>query len=727
MPNEVIKNSNVNYLGRDFNDIKSSLMNYAKSYFPNTYQDFNETSPGMMLLEMSAYVGDVLSFYVDQQYREMLLPLAEERKNILTLAKSQGYDVNPISPAYVDLTVQTIVDATADGIPNFADNECLTIDTGMQVASSVNSDLVFETLGIVDFRISSSADVKPVVNDIVPATGKPADFILERTVRAISGKTITKTFEIGEPTKFKRLILPETNVIEILKVTDSIQNVWYEVESLAQDKVPYEKHYSSDSDRSTGYTVPGSDTIIKMPVPYSLEYIKTSKRFITELDDNNQTVLIFGNGVLKNGNTFSGGFLAIEQVGINLPGGEENMESSIDPLMGDAYGTLGQAPSQTTLTVTYRIGGGTNSNAPVGTITKLIFHKKLAGDSDATLSIANKQPAAGGTSGETLEEIRHRTMAHLSTQNRCVSKEDYEARTLNMPAKFGNLAKVYCARAGAVQTAQRKKMANLVDRLKSIIDKNYDMFDPSTTAGDKIALLGEIKTLLDADQSGGLNPEDFAMLYEILEMTFTNVSEDDRLYTIDLYLLSYDNNKNLITTPNIIKQNLKAYLNEYRLLTDQVSFYDGYVINFGVVFDIVAQSYENKDQVKLRCIDAIKNHFRIETMQFKELMYSSDLENLLMGVDGVRSVNYTTITQDVDYNAGGSKAEPVFFPGLYNIVINSDDTTSTGNNTGYGYYYEFGKFYGPDAVAGRGVVMPAYEPAVFELKDPNKNIRGVVR
>jgi hypothetical protein len=317
-------------------------------------------------------------------------------------------------------------------------------------------------------------------------------------------------------------------------------------------------------------------------------------------------------------------------------------------------------------------------------------------------------------------------MGHLSTQQRCVSKEDYEARTLNLPAKFGNIAKVYCSRSGAVRTAQRKKIANLVDRLKSIIDKNFDMFDPGTEAGDKIAILGEIKLLLDADQSGGLNPEDFEILYEVLEMTFSNISDDDRLYTIDLYLMSYDNNKHLTATPNIIKQNLKAFLNEFRLLTDQVSFYDGYAVNFGVVFDVVGQSYDNKDQIKLRCIDAIKNHFQIDTMQFKQLIYTSNLENILMQVDGVRSVNYTTITQDFDFNAESAE-EPVFSPGLFNIVINSDDTTSTLSNYGYGYYYDFSKFYGQKAVAGRGVVLPAYEPAVFELKNPNQNIRGIVR
>ncbi len=300
---EIIKNTNVNYLGRDFSDLKSSLINYTKSYFPNSYKDFNETSPGMMLIELSAYVGDVLNFYVDQQYREMMLPLSEERKNILMLAKSQGYKVNSIAPAYVDLTVKNTINANSAGNPDFSDANCCTIAKGMSVASSKDQSLIFETLDVVDFKVSSSADNPPVVKSINSSTGVPTEYELIRNVRAVSGLTTTSTFDITTPSKFKKITLSETNVIEILKVQDSNSNIWYEVESLAQDKVPYVKHYTSDENRSTAYSNAGSDIIIKMPVPYSLEYIKTSKRFVTEVDENYKTSLIFGNGILKNGNT----------------------------------------------------------------------------------------------------------------------------------------------------------------------------------------------------------------------------------------------------------------------------------------------------------------------------------------------------------------------------------------------------------------------------------------
>ena len=165
------------------------------------------------------------------------------------------------------------------------------------------------------------------------------------------------------------------------------------------------------------------------------------------------------------------------------------------------------------------------------------------------------------------------------------------------------------------------------------------------------------------------------------------------------------------------------------MLTDQVSFYDGYIINFGVVFDVIAHQYENKDDVKVRCIQVIKDYFTIDKMQFKQILYTNDIENILMDVDGVRAVNYVTLTQDSDYNSdcGGTHTN-IFTPPLYSKSINSDgtETISTGND-GYGYYYDFSEFYGTDNVAGKGIILPAYEPAVFELKNPNRNIKGIVR
>ena len=151
------KETNVEYLNKDFGQIKNSLVRYAKSYFPNTYKDFNETSPGMMLLEMSAYFGDVMSFYIDQQYREMLLPLAEERRNIINMAKMFGYKVKPIVPAFVDLTFKSNVTASSNhSSVNYANAGIF--DSGIEISADSNADIVFSTLEPIDFSITGSND-----------------------------------------------------------------------------------------------------------------------------------------------------------------------------------------------------------------------------------------------------------------------------------------------------------------------------------------------------------------------------------------------------------------------------------------------------------------------------------------------------------------------------------------------------------------------------------------
>ncbi len=718
-----LQDNNVNYIGRDFNDLKTNLIEYAQSYFPNTYQDFNETSPGMMLIEMSAYVGDVMSFYIDQQYREMLLPLSEERRNLVALAKSYGYKLKPITPAFVELTCRCTIGVNADGTPNYT--TARTIEKGMAVVGTTNPEIIFETLDTVDFNVSSSADALPEVTDVDSDTGLPTSYTLTRRVKAVSGETRTQTFDITEPQKFLKLTLPEDNVIEVISCIDSQNSEWYEVQNLAQDKVPISTHYTNDDNRNTAYqNTDGSS--ISLPVPFSLEYRKVNKKFMVEVDENNQTTLVFGNGILKNGASFNSTFLAVEQVGINLPGGEENLESEIDPLLGDDYGTLGQAPTQTTLTITYRVGGGGDSNVSVGELTTINnIVTAPSGLSTSNISVINLSPGSGGGDTETIEEIRHRTMGHISTQNRVVTKEDFEARTLNLPARYGNIAKVYAARGGAIRTAQRQRLQELVTRLQDVIQLNYNFFDPAIEDVDKESILNQIKIKLDADKDGGVNPQDFDILYETLELAYDNVSQDDRLATVDLYLLSYNNLKNLTNTAKLIKQNLKHYLGQYRMLTDQVSIYDGYIINFGVVFDVIAHPSVNKDEVKLQCINAISDYFKIEEMQFKQILYTHEVEKLLSDVSGVKTVNYVTITQDIDFNAPNYTG--VFSPGLYTTLINDDGTTSTTSNNGFGYYYNFSQFYGPSSVAGNGVILPAYEPSVFELKDPNSNVKGIVR
>ena len=712
------KSTNTNYINKDFATMKNSLMEYAKSYFPDTYKDFNETSPGMMLIEMSAYVGDVLSFYIDQQYREMLLPLAEERRNIVSLAGMLGYKIRPIIPATVKLTMTQTVAALADGeIPDYS--QAVTVERGMQVGATSNADVKFETLDVIDFRISGSFDPPPFKTNFND-DGIAQNYELRRTVKAMSAETITRIFPLGGPVKFLKIDLPEDNVIDIISIKDASNNTYYQVDYLAQDKVPLETHYTDDSNRDTAYsqlTGDPSDTMA-LPVPYTLEFIRTPRRFIKDVSWDGVTSIVFGNGILRSGQSQESIFQQTAQVGIGIPGKGEHLVQGIDPLQGDEYSTLGNTPSHTSLTVTYRVGGGITTNVTANDLITINTSVESPGSpavAGATLSVTNPEPARGGSDQESAQEIRERATAFFTTQNRCVTRQDYEARILNMSSKFGNIAKVYVQRSSSpLQAASANALNGATQLQEQSVTINEIQYIPTQDVTDFLAT--SMQPVLDGVESG-IVP------------------------TIDVYTLSYNNNKELVETPqDPLGQNIKTYLSEYRMITDEVTLRlnqdsgGGYIINFGVYFDIVAHRYANKAEVKLKCIQKITEYFNIDRMQFRQPLYKSQLEYEVMGIDGVRAVNYICLSQFNNYGSGQSAAgsysqqsSTVGFPHPTYTYMHTNNGSGgwivdggAGIPLNYGYKFDF------EASLEDGVIRPSATPAVFELKDPQQNIKGII-
>jgi hypothetical protein len=750
--NNNINETNVSYLNKDFTSFKRSLINYAKSYFPDSYRDFNESSPGMMLIEMSSYIGDSLSFYIDQQYKEMMLPLAEERKNMINIAKTFGYKVKSSVPAYVDLTfIQEINSVEGNEAQVDYGNFGTVFDKGIQIQSTQDTDIVYETLEPVDFTITGSVDdyVNDTSDPILDTDSQLAThYRVSRTVKAISGKTKTQIFNVGNPTKFLRLTISDEDVIDIISVVDGNGGKYYEVDYLAQSRVPIETHYTSDdSDRTSAYQTfigdPLETGISHLPIPYSLSYVNTNKRFVTETNENNTTTLVFGNGIMRNGTKIDSSFLDLEQAGIVVPGQANDLTSAIDPTLGDEYDTLGEIPSNTSVSVTYRVGGGLSANVASSDLTSIIDNSvtRIGGYVDANnavlASVTNNYPAIGGKNQDTIDEIREKTKAFFKTQNRCVTKEDYEARVLNIPSKFGNIAKVYVARTdtysglsydfntylGGAQTS----LNAAIDSLNSaVID------DP----GNASVLLGGINDALGYLNNTGTGVADGVEVSNQLGL-LAPLETTLSLGTINIYVLGYNQNKSLVGNPqegindnnfgnkdqipSLLKTNIKNYLDEYRILTDDISIQDGYVINFGVIFDVVAHRHANRQSVKLQCIQKIKEYFNIDNMQFGQPIYISQLQYDLMGVDGVRSVNEVKLTQTEQMSSN-------LFTYSWSTGDDSSiiDASDGGNGTaGYGYYYDF------DSSCNTipGVCLPAHpdNPAVFELKNPDNNIKGVVR
>jgi len=771
------KESNVNYLNKDFGAIKNSLMNYAKSYFPNTYRDFNETSPGMMLLEMNAYVGDTLSFYIDQQYREMLLPLAEERRNIITMAKMFGYKVKPIIPSYVDLTFTSDVNALSEDTSKIDYSDAGIWSPGIEITSNTNSDTIFTTLEHIDFRITASNDTETI--GTTTDSGLASTYTLSRTAKAMSATEKTLTFQIGVPEKFKTITIPDTDVVDIISCVDSNNNNWYEVDYLAQDKVTIENHYTDDVNRDSAYSSENGGLMSTTAVPYSLTYITTTKRFTRETNLDNTTSLVFGNGVLNNGTdgNIDQGYIDMEQVGVTIPGQYGDLNSAIDPLLGNEYSTLGETPNQTTLTITYRVGGGINSNVPSGDISTTPTITAQNGNQSAELtSVTNNTPARGGKDEEDTLEIKEKAKAFFSTQNRCVTKEDYEARVLNIPAKFGNIAKVYVTRYIPGDLYDSSHFENALSMLNLELS-HIQNGTPSVSPTDgTVGLDGIESDIINFDENNPL--ESFTtfrsrvlakisglnnFINDSLSST-VNTFADTPLTKIDLSaikicVLGYNNSKQLVGNPNVafsldgtdnlpstLTSNIKKYLENFKIMTDTIIISDGYIVNFGVIFDVIAEKYANKQEVKLNCIQKIKDYFRIEKMQFNQPIYKSNLEFELMGVEGVRSIGHVTITQKDDYNSDSADSDLTNATYTYSFSsegtgadLDGEDISGQGGEgsfvdqsgpngegtSGYGYKYDFSFALSDDGT----IILPpnTATPTVFELKNPNTNIQGRVR
>tara|TARA_Y100000361_G_scaffold154314_1_gene179569 strand:- start:3580 stop:5784 length:2205 start_codon:yes stop_codon:yes gene_type:complete len=716
-----------NYTSRDFSSIKQSLIQHVKSYFPQVYRDFNETSPGMMLIELSAYVGDVLNYYIDDSFKEMLLPLSEDRRNVINLSKITGYKPKPVVPSFVDLKFSLVVDADTSDINNVIPNasQRLTIQAGTSVTSTQDPEITFETLEPIDFSIDSSGlgDTNFVVNEVDASTGLVSSFKADRSVKAVSGKTKTITFNVGQPEQFKKLTLNDTDIIEILSCVDSNGNNWYEVDFLAQENVPITTFYTDDANRSTSAEQTPDGTTI---VPSSLSYIRTTKRFIKETNEDNTTSLVFGNGLIKNGNSFETTFLELEQEGVSLPTTVYSPKP-FNPQIGGYYESLGESPQNTTLTITYRAGGGLKTNLPANDLTTISTITTIpVGESTTNLSVNNDSPAVGGKEGDFSEEIRQGSLANYSTQNRCVTKEDFEARTISMPSRFGSIAKVYCSTGGTITKNTNIDNFNYLKNIFSTLMNNILDGNDSVSSDDLNAVNLNDSTLINliSNGSNSISTDDKERIERIITDATQALDEQDFNATIDLYVLSYNVNNNLISSPTILKSNLKNFLGQFRLLTDKIRILDGFIINFGVVFDVMAFPGFDKTEIKNRCIQAIKQFYDNKNMKFKQTLYSADVINILNSLEGVKAVNDVIFTQQNNFTDNTA----VFTTPLYSKSISQDGSSISVNSNKYGHYYNFETFFDVlNSPAGRGVILPSFDPSVFEIKNPDKDIKGVVK
>jgi len=594
----------IKYLNRDFSSFKSSLIEYSKTYFPRTYKDFSDASPGMMFIEMASYIGDVLSYYTDYQFKESLMPYAEERKNVLALANYLGYKTKPTKSATTNIDLYQLIPATKDSNNNYIpdNNYALKIREYMEVSNE--SGVSFITTDPVDFSLDSKFSPREVTVYSRDDYGVPQFFLLKKSTKVIAGKITTASFTVGTSVPFYKISLSENNVIDIIDVKDSDNNRWYEVDYLAQDLVFTETENTEFTNDS--YVQYSSE------VPKLIKSFKTSRKFVVNVTANNTTYLEFG-----------------------------------------------------ALTVQYLIGGGLVSNSPSDTIKNISSVTYLNDTTGLTpsqnsllttiknsLRISNPNPAVGGQNEESVEEIRQNALANFGSQNRTVTVDDYISRVYSIPPRFGSIAKV-------------------------MVIPNSDL----SISTNQTLLSGFVN-----------NDNETTLINNSLENNFRKVNFDvSNPFSLNLYVLSYNSNKNLTQINDALVYNIRQYLQKYKIISDSINIIDGYIINIGVDFKILVYNNFNKKEVLDQCLQKAKDFFNVDKWYFNQPININQFELELAKIEGVQSVaevKFKNLTQnDGDYS-----------PHEYNL------SEATHNK----------------------IIYPSLDPSVFEVKYPDNDIRGAV-
>ena len=416
----------IKYINRNFDDFRSQLVEYAKAYFPDSYNDFSPSSPGMMFIEMAAYVGDVLSFYQDNQLQETFLQHAKNPSNLYALAYMMGYTPKVTTVAETILEVSQTVDAVgADSKPDF--DQAIVIAENSTVKATSQGQPVYILSSKVDFNFSSSYDPTEITVKTL-AGGQPSEFLLKKKAHAFSGtiKQTEETFSTSE--KFATLTIDDENIVGVLDITDSDGNVWYEVPFLGQDTI-FVDETNTNSDKSQA--------------PNILKLKKVPRRFVTRFTSKGVLQIQFGAGISTEDDAE---FLPNPVSTTYFPRqGVSRLDWAYDPSNFLFTKSYGLAPSNTTLTIRYIVGGGVEANAPANSITTIDAITTSAVDSSkvATLAFNNPQPALGGRDGDTVDEIRENSARSFAEQKRTVTLQDYSVRALTLPPRFGSIAKVY--------------------------------------------------------------------------------------------------------------------------------------------------------------------------------------------------------------------------------------------------------------------------------------------
>ena len=464
------ENKNRSYLARDFVGFRNELLNHAKIYFSDNIQDFSEASLGGMFLEMAAYVGDTMSFYLDHQFNELDFERAVEAKNIQRHLAIAGIKVGGSSPASLQANFFIKVPSKFEpAISDFVVDESTLPCFKAGTTITTTPGIIFQLTHDVDF---AEKDIDGnYIADIVSTNrrgGAPDSYILVLSGICVSGNTTTERFGIpNTDERFREIILSNSNVSSIMSVIDGDGNEYYEVESLSQDTV---------------FKAVANENFHNDNVKLNLQVINAERRYVVETDVNSRkTTIRFGAGSPSSINDDI--IPDPSEMALPLFGKSTLTKFSIDPNTILGSRSLGVYPKNTTIAVTYRHGGGANHNVAVRTARGVAsldstFPPTCSIENRTrvinSIDVTNDKPAFGGADAPTINELRSRIPAARSMQNRIVTRQDLLARIYSLPSEFGRLYRASIINnpnnplASVLHVVSRDKQGNLAQAPDSL-------------------------------------------------------------------------------------------------------------------------------------------------------------------------------------------------------------------------------------------------------------------
>lgn len=592
----------IDYTSRDFDSIRRDLENYAKRYYPNTYQDFNKASFGSLMLDTVSYIGDILSFYLDYQTNESFLETAVEYDNVVRLARQLGFKLNRSPSSFGVLTFYLQVPADA-----------LSVGPNLDYAPVLEAGSVFSSNGGGLYTLIENVDFATPTNQVVVAnvdntTNNVTNYVIRAQGRAVSGRTSYKEIELGGFERFLTVDLATRNVAEVISVIDTEGHEYVEVDHLSQNTIYKALKNTNTSTNGT--------------VGNILKAVPVARRFTVE-SQADTTLLQFGYG--SDSELLSNSVVDPSNLVLDLNGRTYVTDLDFDPTKLISTDKFGIGPSNTTLRVGFRVNTIDDVNAAALSITSVdrpqfrftsqgALSAKTRGGVASSLEVLNEEAFTGDISLPTSEEVKQRVFGFYAAQNRAVTLQDYRAICYGMPEKFGAIKRVGIVR-------------------------DFDEFKRN----------------------------------------------------LNIYVISSDSSDKLIAANQTLKNNLKNWLVQYKIINDTIDILDAVIVNFGIEYTVAIDLNSNRYDVISKANTALKNFLSKNQYDIGEGIQLTDFYKVLQKVRGV-----------ID-------------------VINLEIVERTGN------VYSNANFSMLANLSADGRRILASDNTVFELKFPSLDIKGSIR